>query len=46
MEPERAHGALQKQAFIEKMAELGKVLFVTSILKSPNQVIDLNEIVK
>jgi len=38
MEPARAHDALQIQAFTEKMAELGKVLFVSSILKSPNQV--------
>ena len=39
MEPSRSHDALQCQAFTEKMAELGKVLFVSSILKSPNQTV-------
>lgn len=43
MDPVRAHDALQKQAFTEKMVELGKVQFVTSVLKSSNQVIDLNK---
>ena len=38
MDPIRAHEALQKQAFVEKMMELGKVQFVTSVLKSSNQV--------
>lgn len=42
MDPNRAHEALQKQAFVEKMMELGKVQFVTSVLKSSNQVIDKN----
>lgn len=39
MDPVRAHDALQKQAFTEKMVELGKVQFVTSVLKSSNQIV-------
>lgn len=39
MDPGRAQEALQKQAFVEKMMELGKVQFVTTVLKSSNQIV-------
>lgn len=38
MDPLRAHEALQKQAFVEKMMELGKVQLVSTVLRASTQV--------
>ncbi|CAL4091464.1 unnamed protein product, partial [Meganyctiphanes norvegica] len=38
MEPEAAYNALQRQAFTQKLLEIGKILMAWSILKRPDQV--------
>lgn len=38
MEPEAAFEALQKQAFMLKFLEIGKVLLAYSVLRRPDQV--------
>jgi hypothetical protein len=44
MDPMRAQEALQKQAFTEKMMELGKVQLVVTVLRHSTQVLNWTQL--